>query len=250
MTGVGRGMGVRVFVTSPTGVFLAVLGAITLTPVVVAGWYLAVAYWATGLATDPAFLGGFGRLVYVAIAGLVAAVAALLWLPFGAGIAYAVGRETRGRSASPREAVSTVLDSLEYLARWAKTRAALGPLADTLLSEDDVHPNEVAAGCAGFVVPALLLDASALPEAVERANRVPPEATRGLVALVPLAATLVVVGGVLAWGAIPGGPLPTPLLALAVAVSVLGGVVIATLDAAWRANVYAAADTADGFRGR
>lgn len=243
-------MAVRVFVRSTTAVVVAFLGGVAIVPLVFVGWLIAAAYGATGLATDPAFLGGFGRLVYVAIAGGVAAVAALLWLPFGAGIAYAVGRATRGRSASLRATVSRVLDNLEDLARWAKTRVAIGPLADPLLSEGDVHPNEIAAGCAGFVVPALVLDAPDLPKAVERANRVPPEATRGLVALVPLASTIVVVGGVLAWGVLPDGPLPPPLLALAVAVGVLGGVVIATLDAAWRANVYAAADTADGFRSR
>lgn len=248
MTRVGRGMAARQFFGSPVAVALAVLGALAVAPFVAVGLAVAAVYRSTGLATDPAFLGGFGRLGYLAVAVPVVAIAALVWLPFGAGICHAVGRQVRGRPTNLRATASGVLDRAEPLARWTKTRVAVGPVADAILTEDDVHPGEIAVGCVGFVVPALLLDAPKLSTAVERANRVPPESPRDPTAYAPLVVTAVAAVGVVAWTIVSGGPSVAEALAVVVALLFAGGVLTAALDAAWRASVYAAADTSDGFR--
>lgn len=238
----------RRLLRSPAAIVFATLGGLAVAPLIIVGWFVAVLYGSTGLATDPAFLGGFGRVGYLVIATVVLGLAAVVWLPFAAGVAFAVGRESRGRPVTIGATASAVLDDVEPLARWMKTRVAIGPLADPLLSEDDVHPSEIAIGCAGFVVPALVLDARVLSTAVERANRVPPEATRTATMFVPLALAILTGIGVLAWHATADGPSLEATLAVVVGVALVGGVATAALDAAWRASVYAAADTSDGFR--
>ncbi|MFQ3320474.1 MAG: cellobiose-specific phosphotransferase system component IIC [Natronomonas sp.] len=240
-------MAVRAYARSPAAVVFTLLGTVAVGVVATIGWQLAALFRTTGIATDPTFLGGLGRLLYLVVVTLTVGTAAFVWLPFSAAVAYAVGRRTEGRTATLGMAASAVTDNIEAIARWAKTRLAVGSLDEQLLSEKDIGPNEVVVGCAGFVIPALVLDAYDLPLAVERANRVPPGVTRGWQQLLPLVVTIVAVVAVLVWGAITGSLLAPTTLAPAVAMAVVGSVLTAALDTAWRASVYVSADTASGF---
>lgn len=231
--------GVRAYARSPAAVLYTLAGGLAVGAVAAAGLWTALAFRGLGAAANPQFLGGLGQLVYVAVFGLVAVAVAVVWLPFGAAVAYAVGRRVRGEGASLGETTTALLDSGELLYRWLRTRTAAGPLAERVLGDDDVAPTEVAAGCAAFVVPAAVLDAHTLPQAVERANRVTPRPGRERLPLACLAVAAAAAGGALLWA--PAGTY------LALVVAVAGCVLAAALDTAWRAGVYASQDLSEGF---
>ena len=126
-------------------------------------------------------------------------------------------------------------------------RARAG-VADRLLDADDVAPQEVTAGGEPFVVPALVLDApDALEIAVERANRMTPEPGRERLSLGCLGATALAAGGAYLGGAVVVGPLAAAGAPLAAGLLVVGLVLTAALDAAWRAERYASQDLSEGF---
>lgn len=241
-------MAIGAYLRSPAAVVWTLLGAVAVGAVATVGWLLASVVHSSVLAANPALLGGVGQLLYLLGVTLLVAVLGVVWLPFGAGVAYAVGRRVRGDSVSFRASARAVRTSGRSLARWLKTRTAVGPLAERLITEDDVAPNEVVVGCTKYVVPALVLDApGALPRAVERANRVTPQPGHERLLVGCLGATgLVVVGVFLGRAAVPeafGGIAPP----LAGGVVLVGGVLTAALDAAWRAKTYASQDLSEGF---
>jgi hypothetical protein len=252
-------MGVRAYLGSPVAVAWTLAAVAGVGAVVAAGWRVAAALASVSVLSNPAFLGGAGAVVVpLFVAGAVTAVAGAVWLPCGAAIAYAVGRAVRGQRATLPASAAVVRSRAEPLYRWAKTAVAVGPVADRVLTESDVSRAEIAVGCGGFVVPALVLDAPTLPAAVERANRILPGAGRrrvrvaGGVATVTLAVAAGAIGGIGAGaGAGTGGSveLLPPAPALALAGLVVGGVVTAAVDTARRAEIYAAASRDDGFRG-
>lgn len=239
-------MAVRVYLRSTAAVAWTLLGAVSVGVLAGAGVLAAAMLRAQSVATGPTFLGGLGELLYlVALVGLFALLA-VVWLPFGAGVACGVGRRTRGSPASFRTSVTAVLDALPSLGRWLKTRAALPGVAEYVLAEDDVAPSEVVTGCQPYVVPALVLDApTSLERAVDRANRVTPGAGRERLWAASLAATVAATGVGYAAGTVAGG-VTGP--ALSVGALVVGLVASAALDAAWRAATYASQDLTEGFR--
>jgi uncharacterized membrane protein len=240
-------MAVRVYLRSPAALAWTLLGVLAVGAVAVVGWLVTGAI-RSSVGSNPLFLGGLGHLLFLVTFPALLAVLAVVWLPFEAGVVHVVGRRVRGDPVSFRRSVSALLDAGRALASWLKTRAAVGPLADRLLDEDDVAPNEVVVGCAKFVVPALLLDApDSLPRAVERANRVTPRAGHERLVFGGLGATGLAVAGVL-FGR-PWAPEPVAAVAapLAVGLLVAGVVLTAALDAAWRASVYASQDLSEGF---
>jgi hypothetical protein len=235
---------VRALFSSRAAVGCTLLGAVAVGAVAAVGWRLAMVLHASAVAVDPLLLGGLGRLLYLVLLVAVACLVALVWYPFGAGVAYAVGRRARGGTTTLGGTLAAVRNAAVPLARWLKTRVAVGPLAEHVVSEDDVAPNEVVVGSETFVVPAIVLDSpTSLARAVDRANRVPPESGRERVVLGGLAVTVLLVVAVAA-----GGVLATPLsdslaVSLSVALAVLGLVVTASVDAAWRAKAYATAES-------
>lgn len=239
-------MAVRVYVRSPAAIVATLLGALAVGAVVAGGWLLAAAFRALGVAANPVFLAGLGELLYLLVAAVVLAVAAVVWLPFSAAVAYAVGRRVRGGSASLDVTGGVVAERVEPLYRWVKTRLAVGPLAEYLLTDEgDVAPNEIVVGCEKFVIPAVTLDSATLPQAVERANRVAPQSGRQRLAAVGLGTTAAVALAVFVGGELAGlGAVSRPL---AVAFAVVGCVFVAAVDTAWRASVYAGQDLAEGF---
>ncbi|WP_336136542.1 hypothetical protein [Natronomonas amylolytica] len=232
-------MGLRALLGSRAAVGCTLLGAVAVGAVFAVGWRLAMLVRASAMTAHPLFLGGFSRLLYLVALLALAAVVALVWYPFGAGVAYAVGRRARGETATTGDSLAAVRDAAVPLARWLKTRVAVGPLAERVLSEDDVAPNEVVVGCEAFVVPAVVLDSpTSLPRAVDRANRITPQPGRGRAAVVPVGATVaVVVVAALALGA------PVASVTIAVDLGVLGLVVTAAVDTAWRAHRYVTAES-------
>lgn len=249
-------MGVRAYLRSPAALAWTLAAILGVGATVAAGWQSAVALASTTVIADATFLDGLGAIVLVAVvAGAVLAVSAAVWLPCSAAIAYAVGRRVRGRPAAVSETIGVVRARSEPLYRWAKTTVAVGPIADRILTENDTAPAEVAAGCGGFVVPAIVLDAATLPSAVERANRVVPQPGRQRVQLAGLAGTAILAAG-FGWLASVSGtagpalpasvPTPAPPVVI-VAAAVIGLVVTAAVDAAWRTGVYAGADPESGF---
>lgn len=248
-------MGVRTYLRSPAALAWTALAAVGVWATVVAGWQLAFTLASGTAIAESAFLGGLGAVVLVGVvAGATLSVAAAVWLPCSAAIAYAVGRRVRGDSAGFARTVRVVRARSEPLYRWAKTTVAVGGIADRILTTEDTAPREVAAGCGGFVVPALVLDAATLSSAVDRANRVvPTPGRRRIQAIGAAGTTLLVVGaggvGVVA-GRVPSLPaevaVPGPMPAVAVALLV-GVVVTAAVDTAWRASAYASADLHEGF---
>lgn len=229
-------MAVRTLLRSPAAVVWTLLGALAVGVVFAAGWQALAAVRRTVAQAGPGFLVGFGELLTVAVAVVVVAALVIVWYPFGAAIAYAVGRTEYGRDASVAATGSVVYDRRWSLYRWLKTRLAVGDLADRLLDEDDVAQNEVGLGCAPFVVPALVLDSATLPEAVGRANRVTPTGGRERVAVASLGLTAVLAVGTFGGGsAIDGTTWP---LVAALAVGIFGFAVTAAVDSAWRASTY------------
>lgn len=229
-------MAVRALLRSPAAIVWTLFGAFAVGVIFVAGWQAISAVRQTVIGAGPGFLVGFGELLTVAVAVAVVAVLVLVWYPFGAAVAYAVGRTEYGGGASVSSAGAVVYERRWWLYRWLKTRLAIGDLADRLLDEDDVAQNEVGLGCSPFVVPALVLDSGTLPEAVGRANRVTPTAGRERTAVASLGLTAVLTVGVFGGGsAIDGTTWP---FVAALAVAVFGCVVTAAVDSAWRAATY------------
>lgn len=240
-------MPVRAYLRSPAAVAWTLSGGVAVGVIAAVGVYAATGLRARAVATDPLFLGGLGELLYLVALFVLLAVAAVVWVPFGAGVAYAVGRRTRDRPASLRGSVTAVLDGLPSLGRWLKTRTALPGVGDYVLGEDDVAPTEVVTGCEPFVVPALVLDApTSLERAVDRANRVTPGAGRERLLAGCLAATVAAAAAGYLGGTVVAVGLAGP--ALSVGLLVVGLVVTAALDAAWRARTYAGQDLGEGFR--
>ena len=249
-------MGVRTYVRSPTAIAWTLAAVIGIGATVAAGWELAVVLASSSAIADSAVLGELGAVVLLAVVlAAVAAVSAAVWVPCAAAIAYAVGRRVRGHPVSVSATLGVVRARSEPLYRWMKTTVAVGPLADRLLTENDTAPAEIAAGCGGFVLPAIVLDAPTLSAAVDRANRVVPRPGRERIQLGGLAATAVLAAGGWGLGTALDGPLlvrpvvatvpPSP--ALLVVGVVVGLVTAAALDTAWRAGTYADADPDDGF---
>lgn len=242
---------VRAYVGSPVALAWTLLGAIVGGAVLAGGWRFARFVAARTMIADPAFLGGLGLVfAFCVVAVTVLGLLWIVWLPCSVAIAHAVGGTHRGRPPTGAETARRVASRAEPLYRWAKTRVAVGPLAERLLTEDDVSAAEVAVGCDAFVVPAIALDAPTLPFAVERANRVVPEPGRRQVQFVGVGATVVLVA--VAWGigvalgSTPGAEIVSSAT-LAGGVGVVGLVVTAAIDTAWRAGVYATSDPDDGF---
>lgn len=239
-------MAVRALVRSPTALGCTLLGSLAVGAVTAAGWRLAAAVRSTGVTENPVFLGGMADLLFLLLAAVVVAMAALVWLPFGAGIAYAVARGPDG-SVPLRETYRAVVDRREPLYRWTKTRVVPGPLVERFLGEDDVAPNEVAVGCEKFVLPALVTDAPELRIAVERANRVTPPAGRERLVGRALATTGAVALVVLTTGFAVGPPFEESAMPLAGAVAVVGVAFTAALDVAWRTEIYRTEELKAGF---
>ncbi|WP_254838639.1 hypothetical protein [Natronomonas marina] len=240
-------MALGVYLRSSVALAWTLLGAAVVGGLAVAGWLAASFVRARAAAAGPGFLIGLGDLLYLVVVFVLAALVAVAWLPFGAGVAYAVGRRTRDQPAAFRASVTAVLDGAAALARWVKTRVAVPGLAEYVLTEEDVAPTEVVTGCEPYVVPAVVLDSpTGLARAVDRANRVTPRPGRERLWAGALGATLLATGGGYVGGALADlGITPT---ALAVAVLAVGLAVTAALDAAWRAETYASQDLDEGFR--
>jgi hypothetical protein len=241
-------MDVRAVVRSPIVIAWTLAAIVAIGAIVAAGWRVAAIIVSVTAISDPAFLGGLGELVVVLLVTIaVLATAGVVWLPCSAAIAHAVGRETRDQRVTIPGTVAVLRARVEPLYRWAKTRVAVDPITDRLLTEKDVGRAEIAVGCGGFVVPALALDASTLPAAVERANRIVPVAGRRRIQLGGAIATAALAS--LGWAAGTALPIEALPAALALVGGVVGTVVTAAIDVAWRARTYAAADRDDGFAG-
>lgn len=244
-------MSVRTHLRSPLVLVWTLLGIVGVGAVVAAGWQIALALSSYTLLTNPAYLDGLG-VVAVALITLIAVLmaAAAVWLPCIAAIAHTVGRRCRGRPSSFLGTLDILAARAEPLYRWAKTRVAIDPIADRMLTENDVAPGEIAVGCAAFVVPALVLDAPTLPSAVERANRIVPRPGRQRIQLAGLGATVILA----ALGGLAGTYLgrveavwSPSYQAFVVAGGILGLGVTIAIDTVWRTVVYAEADRNDGF---
>ena len=248
-------MSVRAYLRSPVALGWTLVAIFGIGTTVAAGWQLTVALASNTVIADAAFLDGLGAILLAAVVvGAVLAVAAAVWLPCSAAIAYAVGRRVRGQPAAVSATTGVVRARSEPLYRWAKTTVAVGPIADRILTKNDTAPTEVAAGCGGFVVPAIVLDAATLPSAVDRANRVVPQPGRQRVQIAGIGGTAIVAAGFgwLASVAGTAGPtlpagvaVPTPSVVI-VAAAVVGLVVTVAADTARRAGVYANADPESG----
>lgn len=235
-------MGFRALSGSRAAVGCTLLGAVAVVAVSAAGWRLAMAIRGSAVAVHPLFLGGFGGLLYLVALLVLVAVLALVWYPFGAGVAYAVGRQARGGNATLLGSLRAVRHAAVPLARWLKTLVGIGPMAERVLSAEDVGQNEVAAGCEKFVVPAVMLDSPTdLAHAVERANRLPPKPGRERVVLGGLGGTALLVAAAVA-GSYLAPPYVVSVVSLPLGLAVVGCVVTAAVDAAWRAHAYANAD--------
>ncbi len=240
-------MSVRPYLRSPVAIGWTLVGAVAIGTVVAAALRLAALAERSTLVADPATaVGGFGFVLTLAFATVTIAVAALVWLPCSLAVAHAVGNRHRGRSVSIGESIDRVSSRVEPMYRWVKTRIAIEPIADRVLSENDVSPAEVAVGCDAFVVPAMALDAPTLRMAVDRANRAIPRPGRERTLLVGIGLTGLLVAGAVGTGAVGGAAVPS-VEVLALGATVLGAVLTAALDTAWRAGVYARQDPDEGF---
>lgn len=240
-------MSARAYLRSPVALAWTLLGAVAVGVVVAAALRIGTLAGRSTLVADPtAPVGPGGFLFTSAFVLLTAAVAAAVWLPCSLAIAYAVGSRIRKQPASFGDSVDLLRNREEPLYRWVKTRVAIEPIADRLLTEDDVSPAEVAVGCDAFVIPALALDAPTIRAAVGRANRAVPQPGRERLLLVGLGSTGLFVGGIVAVGAVGGTALPS-MGALALGAGVLGVLITAALDTAWRVGTYARQDLDEGF---
>lgn len=241
-------MSVRAYLRSPVALAWTLLGVIAVGGVVAAAHRLAALAGRSTLLADPTAPvtpGGF--LFAVAFVAVTVAVAAVVWLPCSLAIAYAVGGRVRNAPVSLGGSIELLRARVEPLYRWVKTRVAIEPIADRLLFEDDVSPAEVAVGCDAFVVPALALDAPTIRSAVGWANRAVPQPGRERFVLGGIGSTGVLVVGVFAANAAVGtGPLSAQTIALGAAV--VGVVLTAAVDTAWRTGAYAGQDLNEGFK--
>lgn len=238
-------MGVRAYLGSPVALVWTLLGALAVGVVAVVALRIGVVAARSPVVADPTILDGLAGFAFtVAFGAVIAVVAALVWLPCSLGVAYAVGSRVRGDPASFRGSLDRLRAQVEPLYRWVKTRIAIEPIADRLLTEKDVSPAEVAVGCDAFVVPALALDAPTLQMAVGRANRAIPQSGRGRSLAVGLGFAGLLFAGAVGVGTI-GGTLPTRPLAIGAAI--VGFVFTAALDTAWRAGAYVRQDLDEGF---
>mgnify|MGYP006282171315 FL=1 len=239
-------MGVRAYLRSPVALAWTLLGAGAAVGIVAAAFRLGRLAARSPVVADPTVLGGLaGFLLTVGFGAAVLAAAALVWLPCSLGVAYAVGSRIRGEPASFGGSIDRLRTRVEPLYRWGKTRLAIEPIGGRLLGEKDVSPAEIAVGCGGFVVPAVALDAPTLQAAVGRANRAIPQPGRERVLAVGLGSTGLLVAGALAVGTVGG--LGSSMWPLAVAAAIVGSVLTAALDTAWRAGAYAGQDVEEGF---
>jgi hypothetical protein len=240
-------MGVRAYLGSPVALVWTLLGTVAVAGVVAAALRIGTVAASSRFVTDPTALDGLGGFVFTIVSGAaVVAVAALVWLPYSLAVAYAVGSRVEGEPATFGGSVDRLRSRAEPLYRWVKTRIAIEPIADRLLSEKDVSPAEVAVGCDAFVVPALALDASTLRAAVGRANRAIPQPGRERVLAGGLGSTGLLVAFALASGRFGVG-IGLSVRTLAFGAAILGGVLTAALDTAWRAGTYARQDIEEGF---
>lgn len=238
-------MGVRAYLGSPVALAWTLVGALAVGVVVTVTIRIGKLAARSPVVADPTVLDGLAGFVFtVAFAAVIAAVAALVWLPCSLGVAHAVGSRARGDPPSFGGSIDRLRARTEPLYRWVKTRIAIEPIADRLLTEKDVSPAEVAVGCDAFVVPALALDAPTLQMAVGRANRAIPQSGRGRSLAVGLGFLGLLFAGAVGVGTIDG-TLPTRSLALGAAI--VGAVFTAALDTAWRAEAYARQDLDEGF---
>jgi hypothetical protein len=240
-------MSVRAYLRAPIALVWTLLGSVAIGIVVAVALRLGALAARSPVVADPSVLGGLGGfLLTVGFGAAVAAVGAVVWLPCSLAIAYAVGRRIRGEPAAFRDSVDLLRARPEPLYRWIKTRIAIEPIAGRLLSEDDVSPAEIAVGCDAFVVPALALDAFTLQRAVGLANRAIPQPGRERTLAVGLGSTGLLVAGAVAVGTVGGGVAPSTRT-LALGAAILGAVLTAALDTAWRAGTYARQDLEEGF---
>lgn len=241
-------MGVRAYFRSPLALWWTLVGLCLVAAVAAASVRLGAAAGRSPFAVGPTATSGFVNVLLVSgFTAVVLAVAAIAWLPCSLAVAYAVGNRVRGRPASLGDSIERLRARRTPLYRWVKTRIAIGPVADRVLTDEaDVSPAEVAVGCDTFVVPVLALDAPTLRTAVGRANRAVPRPGRRRVLLAGLLATglLVAVGATA--GTLGGEALP-PAATLALGGAVVGAVFTAAIDTAWRAAAYASQDVDEGF---
>jgi hypothetical protein len=239
-------MGVRVYLRSPVALAWTLLGTGAVAGIVAVAFRLGRLAARSPVVADPTVVGGLvGFLLTVGFGGAVLAASGLVWLPCSLGVAYAVGSRIRAEPASFGGSLDRIRTRVEPLYRWVKTRLSIGPIGGRLLGEKDVSPAEIAVGCGGFVVPAVALDAPTLQIAVGRANRAIPQPGRERVLAVGLGSTGVLVAGALAVGTFGGlGP---RVRTLAVGAAIVGSVLTAALDTAWRTGAYAGQDVEEGF---
>ena len=138
-------MAVRLYLRSPVALAWTLLGGLAVGALAAVGWVGATALRANTGVAGPLFLGGLGELLYLLVLFALFAALAVVWLPFSAGVVYAVGRTAQGHPAFFRASVTAVLDSTGSLTRWLKTRAAVPGVAERLLDAEDVAPEEVTA---------------------------------------------------------------------------------------------------------
>ena len=238
-------MSVRAYLRCPVAIAWTLAGVLAVGAVVVAAFRIvALAGRSPLVAVSPTAAAEF--VLAVVFATVVIAVAVLVWLPCSLAVAYAVGSRIRGESASLADSIDRVGSRTEPLYRWVKTRVAVGPVADRILSEEDVSPAEVAVGCDGFVIPALALEAPTLPAAVGRANRAVPQPGRERVLLAGAGLTGLLAAGGVAVGTV-GGAVPLSTELLAAGGGVVGAILTVALDTAWRTGGYADQDLEEGF---
>lgn len=240
-------MSVRAYLRSPIALVWTLIGAVVVGSIVAVAlrvWTLAAR---SPFVVDPTVLDGLGGFLFrIVFAVITVAIAAVVWLPCSLAIAHAVGNRIRGTKTSFGDSMDRLRARPEPLYRWLKTRLTIEPIADQLLTEEDVSPAEIAIGCDAFVIPALALDASTLQTAVGIANRAIPQPGRERILVVGLGSTgLLVAGGVMI-GTTGGSPVPS-VNRLVLAGAVVGAVFTAALDTAWRAAAYARQDLDDGF---
>lgn len=238
-------MSVRAYLRSPVAIAWTFVGTVAIGAIVAAAFRIAtLAGRLPFVAVSPTSAGEF--VLTLVFATVVIAVAALLWLPCSLAVAYAVGSRVRGEPASLGGSIDRLSSRIEPLYRWVKTRIAVGPVADRILSENDVSPAEVAVGCDAFVIPALALEAPTLRTAVGRANRAVPQPGRERILLVGLGSTVLLAVAGVAVGAVSGSAVLSSEL-LASGGVIVGAALTAALDTAWRTGVYADQDLEEGF---
>ena len=241
-------MGVRTYFRSPLAVFWTLVGLCLVAGVVAVSVRLGALAGGSPFVAGPSAAGGFANVAFVSVFALaVVGVSALVWLPCSLAVAYAVGNETRGRPVSLGDSIELLRSRRTPLYRWVKTRLAIDPIADRILTDEaDVRPAEVAVGCDAFVVPVLALDAPTLRAAVGRANRAIPRPGRRRVLINGFGLTGLLIAGAVIAGTVRSGVLP-PTAILALAAAVVGAVFTAAIDTAWRVGTYVGQDIDEGF---